>query len=171
MLLKEKKRAKENDNWNFWIWLFLPKNGRFVKRNSFSKNALLKPLFFIVFFGCALSGPSCQKREFLDTPQKMKVCLITESFFLVLFVFLHFLSLFFFFVFLLYFCFFCFCCFLGFVFFVLFFGGFKGQVRWPEGPPHLALNPSCLFFFLFRFCVFLSFLSLLLKDKKKPVSP
>ena len=23
----------------------------------------------------------------------------------------------------------------------LFFGGFKGQVRWPKGPPHLALNP------------------------------
>ena len=22
--------------------------------------------------------------------------------------------------------------------FFVFFGGFKGQVRWPEGPPHLA---------------------------------
>ena len=39
--------------------------------------------------------------------------------------------------------------FFGFVFLVLFFfweglffvGGFKGQVRWPKGPPHLALNP------------------------------
>ena len=31
---------------------------------------------------------------------------------------------------------FCFC----FVFFLFFFGGFKGQVRWPEGPPHLALK-------------------------------
>ena len=45
------------------------------------------------------------------------------------------------------FCFFCF------VFFVLFFfGGFKGHVRWPEGPPHLALNPPyfiCFVFFLF----------------------
>ena len=30
-------------------------------------------------------------------------------------------------------CFFCFCfCFLG---------GLKGQVRWPKGPPHLALYP------------------------------
>ena len=36
-----------------------------------------------------------------------------------------------------------------FLFFV--FGGFKGQVRWPKGPPHLALNPP-----LFA-CVFLCF--------------
>ena len=35
-----------------------------------------------------------------------------------------------------------FCCF----FFV--FGGFKGQVRWPKGPPHLALNPPYFFVFV-----------------------
>ena len=46
-------------------------------------------------------------------------------------------SLFFVFIF---FCFFC------------FFGGFKGQVRWPKGPPHLALNPP---YFLFVFLVFI----------------
>ena len=45
-----------------------------------------------------------------------------------------------------------------FVLFFLFFGGFKGQVRWPEGPPHLALNPPYFFFVLFCFC-FLFFLS------------
>ena len=57
-----------------------------------------------------------------------------------------------------------FLCFLFFVYFsvfwvflvFLFFGGFKGQVRWPEGPPHLALNPpyffSVSFFCLFSFC-------------------
>ena len=50
-------------------------------------------------------------------------------------------------------CFFCFlfCCF----FLVFCFGGFKGQVRWPKGPPHLALNPPYLFvvlsFFSFPF--------------------
>ena len=40
--------------------------------------------------------------------------------------------------------------------FLFFFGGFKGQVRWPEGPPHLALNPPYLFFFVWFFvsCVF-----------------
>ena len=52
------------------------------------------------------------------------------------------------------FCFFCFC----------FLGGFKGQVRWPKGPPHLALNPPSLFFVFFVFfivCfVFLGFLCL-----------
>ena len=45
--------------------------------------------------------------------------------------------------------------FVVFVFFVfVFFGGFKGQVRWPKGPPHLALNPPFLFFFfgLFFLC-------------------
>ena len=41
----------------------------------------------------------------------------------------------------------------SFVFFVLAlcFGGFKGQVRWPKGPPHLALNPICFLFPLFAF--------------------
>ena len=48
------------------------------------------------------------------------------------------------------FVFFCpfFCCFSLFVFV---FGGFKGQVRWQEGPPHLALNPP--YYFCGLFCV------------------
>ena len=41
-----------------------------------------------------------------------------------------------------------------FVFFVVFVGGFRGQVRWPEGPPHLALNPPYFLFVLFCFCFF-----------------
>ena len=36
------------------------------------------------------------------------------------------------------------------LFFLVFFGGFKGQVRWPKGPPRLALKPSL--FVLFCFC-------------------
>ena len=60
---------------------------------------------------------------------------------------------------------FCFCffllffcsCFFVFVFCFCFlfcvFGGFKGQVRWPKGPPHLALNPPYCFGFCF-FCCF-----------------
>ena len=57
-----------------------------------------------------------------------------------------------------------FLCFLFFLFLFVFFGGFKGHVRWPEGPPHLALNPPyfisfCLFsFVLFSFFFFLFFL-------------
>ena len=35
--------------------------------------------------------------------------------------------------------------------FFLFFGGFKGQVRWPKGPPHLALNPP---YYIFCFVLF-----------------
>ena len=79
---------------------------------------------------------------------------------------LCFLCLFFFFVLLLFlFCLLCswFCgwmllfCFFVVFFGFVFFGGFKGQVRWPEGPPHLALNPSyfiCFCFFCFSFVVF-----------------
>ena len=48
------------------------------------------------------------------------------------------------------------CCFFLFLFvFVCFFGGFKGHVRWPEGPPHLALNPP--YFICFCFLFFLCF--------------
>ena len=39
---------------------------------------------------------------------------------------------------------FVFCCF-------CFFGGFKGQVRWPKGPPHLGPKPSLSFCFCFFF--------------------
>ena len=49
---------------------------------------------------------------------------------------------------------FCFC----FSFCLVFLRGFKGQVRWPKGPPHLALNPP---HFL---VVFLSFFDLLSKN-------
>ena len=70
-----------------------------------------------------------------------------------------------------------FCCVLFFL--GVFLGGFKGQVRWPEGPPHLALNPPYFFvifsllvlcFLFFAVFVVFSFLSLLLSDKKL-VSP
>ena len=42
-------------------------------------------------------------------------------------------------------------------FFVSVFGGSKGQVRWPEGPPHLDLNHPSLFFFLLHFLLFVLF--------------
>ena len=54
-----------------------------------------------------------------------------------------------------FFCFFC-SCFFCFCFCFFFLGGFKGQVRWPKGPPHLALNPP--YFFVFVFFVVLIFL-------------
>ena len=36
--------------------------------------------------------------------------------------------------------------------FGFFFGGLKGQVRWPKGPPHLALSPPHVSLFLSIFC-------------------
>ena len=103
---------------------------------------------FIVFLGCALFGRSCQKRDILDTHTKRrKFSLIIEKLIFKYFLFflVFFLSLFFFFFVLL--------------FFVFLFGGFKGHVRWPKGPPHLALNPPYLFFcfcfvFVFVFVLF-----------------
>ena len=46
---------------------------------------------------------------------------------------------------------FCFC-------FFSFEGVFKGQVRWPKGPPHLALNPPYVFLVCFVFVYLFSFL-------------
>ena len=40
-----------------------------------------------------------------------------------------------------------------FLLFLFFWGGFKGQVRWPEGPPHLA-GTLLAFLFLFSFLCF-----------------
>ena len=39
-------------------------------------------------------------------------------------------------------------------------------MRWPKGPPHLALNPPYLLFFCFLGFVFVPFLSLLCTTKK-----
>ena len=132
-------------------FVFLSKNGRFVTHNCFSKMWCAETPIFIVFWGCALSGPSCQKREFLDTPPKKKI--LTDNWKAHFLVFWVCLLLFLFFV--------VFCFFLYWPErpplvnpFLLFFWGFKGQVRWPKGPPHLALNPP-------YFCFFLVFLFLL----------
>ena len=55
----------------------------------------------------------------------------------------------------------------GLFLFGVFFGGFKGQVRWPEGPHHLALIPPyLLFIFYLGGGLFLSFLFFALYTKK-----
>ena len=78
-------------------------------------------------------------------------------------------SLFLFFVFLFVF----FCVFFLFFCFLFFVGGFKGQGRWPEGPPHLALNPPYLFLLFFGvffvFCFLFVFFVFLIQ--KKPSFP
>ena len=44
-------------------------------------------------------------------------------------------------------------------------------MRWPEGPPHLALNPSYFFIVWFCFCFCFPCLSLLLIDKQPCFPP
>ena len=105
-----------------------------------------------MFFGCRLSGPRCQKREILKShPKQGKNWLITEKLFFGVFAVFFWGLLFFFFFFVFLFVFFLFV-----FFWLFFFGGFKGQVRWPKGPPHLALNPP-YFFFCFCFLFFVLF--------------
>ena len=132
---------------------FLSKNGRFVTHICFSKNALLKPLLLKGFLGARFLAQLSRKGNFEHPPKtKEKFDWKLKNFFWgYLCVFLDIL---FFFLFL-------FC-------FLFFFGGFKGQVRWPEGPPHLALNPPyLLLLLLLLFCFVWScfFLSLLFNTK------
>ena len=111
LLLKEKKTGKKMITGIYEFGFFWSKSGRFVTHICFPTKKGLKPLFFIVLLGCALFGPSCQKREILDTPPKRrKFSLITEKLIFEYFCFFLVLSRFLFFSFLL----FLFCCFLCF---------------------------------------------------------
>ena len=118
LFLKEKKTGKKTF---YEFWLFWSKNGRFVTHICFQKKGPETPIF-IVFLGCALFGPSCQKREILDThPKKKKI--VTDNWkahFWVFLVFSCFFSLFF-------------CCFLCFFLEELrvMWGGPKGHLTWP----------------------------------------
>ena len=100
---------------------------RFLEMN------FLKPFVYSVFLRRAF-GAKLLKRALLTTTSHRKFYLITEK---LIFCILFFSCS--------SFAFFCLC----FVF-LLFLGGFKGQVRWPDGP-HLARHPPSLFWFLFRF--------------------
>ena len=112
----------------------------------------------IVFWGCALFGPSCQEREILDTHPKKKI--LTDNWISHFWVFLGFSY---------FFPFFLFCVFLVFVFFCYSLFFFKGQVRWPpRRAPWLGPKSSLfvfLSFFLDFFVFFGPFLSLILIEK------
>ena len=118
----------------------------------FQKKVCWNPYFYSVFWVRAFWAKLSKKGKFWTPTQKRrKFSLITEK--LIFEYFLFFLVFFSYFVF---FCFFCLVFFFG-----VSFGGLKGHVRWPEGPPHLALNPPYLFFcfcfvfvFLFFFVLF-----------------
>ena len=102
--------------------------------------------FYSVFLVCAFLAKLSKKGNFRHPPKKKK---LTDNWKALFWVFLCFFVFFCFFV-----CF-LFIVFVSFTFFLFFlFGGFKGQVRWPEGPPHLALNPPYFFFvFVLSFCL------------------
>ena len=105
LLFTEKKKVLEKMITGIsGFGFFLSKNGRFVTRISLSKNALLKPHISIVFWGCALFGPSCQKRETLDThPRKKTLTDNWKAHFWVFFWFFLFFVLFLVFFFFLFF--------------------------------------------------------------------
>ena len=66
---REKKARKKMITGIFDFGFFLSENGRFVTHNFFPKKIGRNPYFYSVF-GCAFSGPRCQKRQFLDTLSK-----------------------------------------------------------------------------------------------------
>ena len=68
LLLQEKKKAKKNDNWNFWICLFVPK-WPFRDTELFSKKWVAETPIFIVFWGARFLA-KLSKREILDTHHK-----------------------------------------------------------------------------------------------------
>ena len=70
-VVREENRQNELITGISGFWFFWFKNGRFVTHMFFQKKIAETPIV-IVFLGCALFGPSCQKREILDTHQKRK---------------------------------------------------------------------------------------------------
>ena len=122
------------------------------RTSAFQKKRPWNPYFCSVFLGARFLGQGVKEILKSHPKKKEKNWLITEKLFFGVFaVFLLGASFFLIFVFLFgFFCFFFFCL-------VFFVGGFKGQVRWPKGPPHLALNPPYFFFFSYLFFVLFFF--------------
>ena len=119
----------------------------------FQKLVCWNPYFYSVLGVRAFWAKLSKKAIFGHPPKKKNI--LTDNWKALFWYFLCFFTFcFFFFVFLV--CFFVFFCFL--FLFWFFFGGFKGQVRWPEGQPHLALNPPYLLFVFLLFLLFLLFL-------------
>ena len=132
---------------------FGPKMAVSWRTSAFQKKRPWNPYFYSVFWVRAFWAKVSKKGNFEKPPKKKKN--LTDNWKANFWVFLLFFFGFFFFLF---FFVFSFVFFVSFFVFVFFFGGFKGQVRWPEGPPHLALNPPSFFFvFLVVFFCFLFF--------------
>ena len=132
----KRRNRQKNDNWNLWILAFFcPKMAVLWRTSAFQKKSAWNPYFYSVFGMSAFWAKVSKKGNFEKPPKKWKK--LTDNWKAIFWYFCFFFGGGFFF--LVFFCFFLFSLF--FFVFVFFFGGFKGQVRWPEGPPHLALNP------------------------------
>ena len=121
------------------------KNGRFVTHICFFKKMPCRNPYFYSVFWVRVFGQVVKKGKFWTPKNKRKIWLITEKLIFWYFVFFSF-----------------FVCF--------FFGGFKGQVRWPEGPPHLALNLP-YYYLLFCFISFFVFFFPLFASNRKTCFP
>ena len=137
-VVERDEKGKKNDNWHFWIWDFLSKNGRFVTHICFSKNALLKPLFYSVFWVRAFVELSKKGKFWTPTKNKRIIWLTTEKLFFGIFVFFCFLVLYF-----IFFACLCFLCFFSFLFlflfsFLFFFEGLRAM--WMSHPLALQKN-------------------------------
>ena len=128
-------------------FVFLSKNGRFVTHICFSKKRAWNPNF-IVFFGCALFGPRCQKREIWKATKKNgKIWLITEKLFFGIFAVFWggaFFSCFFWF-------------FLFALFFWCFFWRVYGSGEVARRATSLSPKPSLFLFFFVFFVLFFEF--------------
>ena len=67
---REENRQKKMITGIYEIKFFLVQKWPFRDAYVFSKKKFAETPIFIVFFGCALFGPSCQKREILGHPPK-----------------------------------------------------------------------------------------------------
>ena len=135
----------------FWSIKCSLKSKRWCVKNHyfllfFVANALdLKTLFWFFFFECSSFGYFLYFFLLLFRKSRLCVLVVASCFFLLV-------------------------CLLSFFFF-LFFGGLKGQLRWPEGPPHLALIPPYYYFDIFCFGGFIFFFHFCLQETKTMLAP
>ena len=70
-VVEREENRQKNDNWNLWIWFFGPKMAVSWRTSAFQKKKKgPETPIFIVFFGCAFSGPRCQETEILKNQQE-----------------------------------------------------------------------------------------------------
>ena len=72
VLVVGKEENGKNYNWTFWFGFFGVQEWPFRDAYLLKKKRNLETNYFIVFFGCALFGPSCLKK--IGTATKNRKC-------------------------------------------------------------------------------------------------